>query len=97
MVPYEHKEYNEKQLYELDYEEAIIYDKRSFCKMLWFLLKERHTLINTFCSQSHLKPFPTKLLVFIFNLSCYCVINGLFFNEEYVSKKLESNGKCFFE
>ena len=97
MVPYEHKEYDEKQLNELDYEEAVIYDKRSFCNMLWFSLKERHTLINTFCSESNLKPFPMKLLVLIFSLSCYFVINGFLYNEEYVSQKLESKGKSFYE
>ena len=31
LVPYEHKEYDEKQLNELDYEEAVIYDKRNCC------------------------------------------------------------------
>ena len=96
MVPYEHKEYNEKQLNELDYEEAIIYDKRGFWKILRFILKERHTLINTFCSKSDLKPFPTKLLVLIFSLSCYFVINGFLYNEEYVSQKLESKVKSFY-
>ena len=97
MVPYEHKNYDEKQLHELDYEEAIIYDKRNFCKMLWYSLKERQTIINTFCSESNLKPFSMKLLVLIFSLSCYFVINGFLYNEEYVSQKLESKGKGFYE
>ena len=65
--------------------------------MLWFILKERHTLINTFCSQSNLKPFSTKLLVLIFSLTCYFVINGFLYNEEYVSQKMESKGKSFYE
>ena len=97
IVPYERKQYDEKELNELEYGEAIIYDKRSFGKMLWFILKERHTLINTFCSQSNLKPFSTKLLVLIFSLTCYFVINGFLYNEEYVSQKMESKGKSFYE
>ena len=98
MVPYEHKEYDEKQLNELDYEEAVIYDKRNFCKMLWYSLKEKQTLINTFFSPNNLKPFPMKLLVLIFSFSCYFVINGFLYNEEYVSTKLESSeNKSFYE
>ena len=98
IVPYEPKEYDEKQLNELDYEEAIIYDKRNFCQMLWFTLKEKQTFINTFFSPNNLKPFPLKLLVFIFSLSCYFVINGFLYNEEYVSTKLENKGnKKFYE
>ena len=98
IVPYEPKEYDEKQLNELDYEEAIIYDKRNFFQMLWFTLKEKQTLINTFFSPNNLKPFSLKLLVFIFSLSCYFVINGFLYNEEYVSTKLESKGnKTFYE
>jgi hypothetical protein len=98
LVPYEHKEYDEKQLNELDYEEAIIYDKRNFCKMLWFSLKEKQTLINTFFSPNNLKPFSIKLLVLIFSFSCYFVINGFLYNEDYVSQKLESKGnKTFYE
>ena len=61
--------------------------------MLWFILKERHTLINTFCSQSNLKPFSTKLLVLIFSLTCYFVINGFLYNEEYVSQKMDDTQK----
>ena len=98
IVPYEHKEFDEKQLNELDYEEAVIYDKRNFFQMLWFSLKEKNTLINTFFSSSSLKPFPMKLLVLIFSFSCYFVINGFLYNEEYVSTKLESKeSKTFYE
>ena len=98
LVPYEHKEFDEKQLNELDYEEAVIYDKRNFCQMLWYSLKEKQTLINTFFSPNNLKPFPMKLLVLIFSLSCYFVINGFLYNEEYVSTKLyNTESKTFYE
>ena len=98
MVPYDHKNYDEKELNELDYDEAVIYDKRHFCQMLWYTLKEKQTLINTFFAQNNLKPFSMKLLVLIFSFSCYFVINGFLYNEEYVSAKLSSEGnKTFYE
>ena len=98
MVSYEHKEYNEKEINELDYEEAIIYDKRNFCQIFWYILKEKQTLINTFFVKDPLKPFSIKFLVIIFSFSCYFVINGFLYNEEYVSIKLKSKGnKNFYE
>ena len=97
-VSYEHKEYNEKEMNELDYEEAIIYDKRNFLQMFWYTLKQKQNIINTFCSKDKLKPFSTKLLVMIFSFSCYFVINGFLYNEEYVSSKLKSEeSKTIYE
>ena len=98
MVSYEHKEYNDKEINELDYDDAIIYDKRSFCRIFWYVTKEKQTLINTFFDRDPLKPISIKLLVLIFSFSCYFVINGFLYNEEYVSKKLKSEkSKTFVE
>lgn len=97
-VTYEHKEYNEKEINELDYEEAIIYDKRHYCRIFWYKLKEKQILVNAFFSKDPLKPLSIKLLVIIFSFSCYFVINGFLYNEEYVSTKLKSEGnKSFLE
>ena len=97
-VTYEHKEYNEKEMNELDYEEAIIYDKRPYCQIFWFTLKEKQVLVNAFFAKDPLKPLSIKLLVIIFSFSCYFVINGFLYNEEYVSIKLKSEGnKSFLE
>ena len=98
IVIFENKQYSESELNELDYEEAIIYDKRKFCKIIWMILKERQEIINTFFVKDPLKPLPIKLLVLIFSLSCYFVINGFLYNEEYVSKKLKQEGsKTLYE
>ena len=96
MVSYEHKEYNSKEINELDYEEAIIYDKRNYCEIFWCSLKEKQALVNTFFVNDPFKPFSIKLLVIIFSFSCYFVINGFLYNEEYVSKKLKSEGNKTF-
>jgi hypothetical protein len=97
-VTYEHKEFNEKEMNELDYEEAIIYDKRHYCQIFWFTLKEKQVLVNAFFAKDPLKPLSIKLLVIIFSFSCYFVINGFLYNEEYVSIKLKSEGnKSFLE
>ena len=85
------KKYNENEINEMDFEDAIIYDKRKFCNMFWYTLKQKQSIINTFCVKNSFKPFSIKLLLLIFIFSCYFVINGFFYNDEYVSNKLKSN------
>ena len=85
------KIYNENEINELDFEDAIIYDKRNICNMFWYTLKQKQSIINTFCVKNSFKPFSIKLLVIIFTFSCYFVINGFLYNDEYVSTKLKSD------
>ena len=92
MAPYEHKEFEEKELHELDYEDAILYDKRNCCKIFWYTLKHKQAIINTFCVREKLKLFSIKLLILSFSFTCYFTINGFAFDDEYISKKLESDG-----
>ena len=85
-VNYEYKNYDEKELNEIEFEKAIIHDKRNICQMFCYNLRQKQMIINTFCEKEELKPFSIKLLVMIFSFSCYSVINGFFYNEEYLSK-----------
>ena len=83
-IHYEYKNYDEKELNELDFEKAIIYDKRTFCQIFWYILRQKQIIINTFCEKSQLKLFSIKLLVMIFSFTCYFVINGFLYNEDYI-------------
>ena len=85
-VVYIYKEYDEKDLSELEFEKAIIHDKRFFCQMFFYNLRQKQMIINTFCEKEQLKPFSIKLLVMVFNFSCYSIINGFFYTEEYIGK-----------
>ena len=87
-VPYKHKKYNEKEINELDFDEAIIYDKRNICKIFIYVLKQKQSIINTFFVKNPIKPFSIKLLLIIFSFSCYFVINGFLYNQEYISNKI---------
>ena len=82
----EGKDYDEEDLNELEYEEAVVFDKRNCCQMLGPILKERQLIINTFCENDELKPFSIKLSIFIFIFSCYFIINGLLFSDESISE-----------
>jgi hypothetical protein len=90
------KNLDDIDLNELDYDEAEIYERGGFCRIFCFLLKERQLIVNTFCVKEIIKPFPIKLIVFIFVISCYLVINGFLFNEEYVKKIFRRKKKGFY-
>ena len=88
--PYKNKVFTTNELDKLDFDEVIIYDKRSLCKIFIDILKKKQTLINTFCVNDSFKPFSIKLLVLIFSISCYFVINGFLYNEDYISNKFKN-------
>ena len=96
ILPYEEMDYDDEDLDELDYDEALIYDKRTFCDLFCKQLRERQIIANTFCIKDKLKPFSIKIIVFIFNIACYFVINGFLFSEEYVMKILRRTSKGFY-
>ena len=96
VYPYEKKDYDDDDLNGLDYDECLVYDKRTFCQLFHKQLLERQLIANTFCVKEHLKPFSIKLIVLIFNIACYLVVNGFLFNEEYVMKILRRTSKGFY-
>ena len=96
-VPYEHKEYNENEIDDLEFEEAVIYDKRKLIDIFWFALKQKQLIINTFFTHEPFKPFSIKLSILLFSYSCYFVINGLLYNEEYISSQLEKESNTFID
>ena len=92
----EKKEYDEDDLNEMDFDEAIIFDRRGFWELVWMEIKERQLIINTFFVKERLKPFSIKLIVFIFSITCYFVINGFLYDTKYVSKKLKRTTKSVY-
>ena len=90
------REYDEDDLNELDFNEAVIYDHRGFWELCWMEMKERQLIINTFFVKEKLKPFTNKLIVFIFSITCYFVINGFLYDTKYVSKRLKRKNKSVY-
>ena len=96
---------SDSELQDLDYEEAIIYDKRSFLRMCWGFLLDSQIILGTFCTDNHLDLFVIKLsfLVFTFQISFF--LNALFYTDEYISDAYHNDGvldffsglpKCFY-
>ena len=94
-VLYQKKGYNEKEIHELDFEEAIIHDKRKFCDIFWFTLKQKQIIISTFFKNDPFKPRSIQLSIILFSFLCYFLINGFLYNEDYIRSKLETEEKSF--
>ena len=86
----------DSDLQDLNYEEAIIYDKRSYLKMYWGFLVDSQIILGTCCTDNYLDLFVIKLsfLVFTFQISFF--LNALFYTDEYISDAYHNDGVLDF-
>ena len=85
------EEYLSTDMDDLDYDDAIKKDKRKFCEYFCEKLKNNQIILYTFWVLDPLMPRTIKIILFILNIDLYLFINGLFFNEEYISEIFHSN------
>ena len=90
-------EYIKTDVDELDYDDALKKDDRKFCEYLGEKIRTRQIILNTFCLVEQLKPRPIKIMLFILQIDLYLFVNGLFFNEEYISKIFHLEKDTFYE
>jgi len=83
-------------LQDIDYEEAIIFDKRSYLRMCWGFLLDSQIILGTFFTDNHLDLFVIKLsfLVCTFQISFF--LNALFYTDEYISDAYHHDGTLDF-
>ena len=79
-----------------DYEDAIIYDKRSFWRLYLICIFAKQNILNTFFINSPLDLKPIKLCTFIFIYSCDFALNTLFYFSEKISDKYNYKGTNIF-
>ena len=90
------EEYLETQLDDMDYDEAIRKDHRKFCEYFSEKIKNDQIIINTFCSDEFIKPKSIKILLLILQVILYFFINGLFYDEKYISNIYHLKKDTFF-
>ena len=91
------KLYNgDDNLQNMDYEQAIIYDKRALIKMYWAFLVDTQIILETFCTENNLTLFVIKLSYFIFTLQISFFLNAFFYTDEYISNAYHNNGVLDF-
>jgi hypothetical protein len=71
---------------DMEFDDAIVFDKRKYCEHLVPNLIEDQIFTNTFIAEDPLKPRTIKIMVFVLNIMLYFVVNGLFFNDEVIGK-----------
>ena len=84
--------YNDEELNELNYNDAILYDKRHFIQYYFDLLKRKQIILFTFFSNNDYNIFNIKLSLFFFSFSLYFAVNALFFEDNTMHKIYESKG-----
>ena len=89
-------EYLKTDLDSMDYDDALRRDKRTFCQYFIDRIKTEQIILNTFLKYEILKPLPLKIMLVALNIDLYLVINGLFFNENYISDLLHSESETMW-
>jgi hypothetical protein len=85
------EEYLKPDLDDLEYDDAIKEDKRSFCQFVGERLKEKQIIMNTFYYKENIRPITIKIILLLLNIDLYFIFNGLFYNEKYLSELFHSN------
>ena len=75
-----------------DYDEAIIYDNRSFIRILFIFLISKDNLLNIIFFNPPLELKPLRICIFIFKYSCDLALNALFYLSKNISDKYHYTG-----
>ena len=84
------------ELNELEYEEAIYYDKRTFMRIYWDILCREHLIIFTFFICNDYNILYIKYVRFIFLLATDMTMNVFFYSDESMHKIFLNYGKYNF-
>ena len=90
------KKFSNFELDDLEYSEAIIYDKRTFLNYYICLVKREHLIIFTFFYCSDFNLISIKLSLFIFSICIDMTTNILFFDDDSMHKIYLDYGKYNF-
>ena len=76
-----------------DYDEAIRFEDRNFCRIYFIYLMSKESILNTFYYKQPLELVPLRILIFIFSNSCDIALNCLFYLSDNISDKYHYEGK----
>jgi len=88
--------YNDFDINNLDYNNALIQDNRSFCEMFLSFIKTKHPIYFTFLLKNDYNSRIIKIYLFIFSFSLEYSINALFFNDSTMNKIYKDRGDYNF-
>ena len=76
----------------MSYENAILYDKRTYLGMYWSFLIDVQIILGTFCTKNNLNLLIIKISFLIFNFEISFFLNAFFYSDEYISKAYHNDG-----
>jgi hypothetical protein len=85
--------FNSEELNNLQYEDAIKFDKRTFFQYYISLLKKKHLIFFSFFPTDDYNLTTAKISLFLLSFSLYFTINGFFFSDKTMNKINENKGK----
>ena len=88
--------YNDTELNNLDYKDALEIDKRTYFKYYISLIKKKQLLIFTFYPSNDYNSMIIKICLFLFSFVLYYTINALFFTDSTMHKIYEDEGAFNF-
>ena len=83
---------NDQELNSLEYEKAVILDKRNYFQYYCSILKKNHLILFTFLPSNDYNAFSLKVSLFIVSISLYITINAFFFSDTTMHKVYLNNG-----
>jgi hypothetical protein len=83
---------------DMELDDALVKDKRTFSECLLENLKEKQMIAFTFFSDDPIKIRIMRIMLFTLNINLYFAITGLFFSEEYITElyKINEEDENFF-
>ena len=88
--------YNDYELNNLKYSDALKFDKRTYFEYYFSLLKQKQLLVFTFYTYTDYNSKIIKISLFFFFLALYLTVNALFFNDSTMHKIYLDEGKFNF-
>ena len=88
--------YKDFELNSLNYEDALIIDKRKYIKYYFGLLKINHLLLFSFFTENDFNSRIIKMFLFFFLFDLNLTVNALFFNDDTMHKIYEDEGDYNF-
>ena len=90
------EKYLETQYEDMEFDDAIKKDKRKFCECYKEKIMDNQIIINIFCSYEPIRPKSIKIIFLVLQVDLYFFINGLFYDEEYISNIYHLEKDTFF-
>ena len=85
-------EYNDDEINDLPYDEALQNDRRTYCIYYLSLMRSKHSFIFTFIYKKDYNSRIIKIDLFLVVFSANYAVNTLFYNDETMQNRAESKG-----